>query len=412
MTRHRTCPKSPGSNAPHFENEMPPQGQTETVAGGVPVPFIGDGVLPPIPDPSPPRQATANEPGDAEMATMNPHQLKHYLTTLIAREWKKSAACLYPARNNVITDLVLSDKELAVCHVKFRCEDVPAHVVAKVQHLFDLSEQARIRGGQDWAVHDCSDSDKFMALLRNELRMVTFEDDVNSPKIDKYKGVSGAVAMVSNIIYFFPRLLHHFPVPSRRLMMPLSFQPFLPVLTIIFSTSSRLTFPLLYSQLAELARFQVQMDIDYALDIDISHKISFKAAIVCGRGHTYTYAFSALLDAKFAVVMRELDRRFPRLCNPRCQNMVGRWLAHVEDLKQTGMDGHPRLALVERLIQEHTDAPHEMFEDWMYVHELSSRGDRLKGEEEFKALMQWAAASAGHQPRGCLMRVSASSQII
>lgn len=204
MTRNKTLPKSPGSNAPRFENKMPPQGQTKTVASGVSVPLIGDGILPPIPDSSPPRQPAVNEPSNADMATMSLHQLKHYLTTLIAREWKKSAACLYPARNNVIAELMLFDKELAVCHVKFRCEDVPADVVAKVRYLFDLNEQAKIGGAQDRAGHGCFGFDNFMALLRNELRMVTFEDDVNSPKIAKYKGVLGAVAMVSNIICFFP----------------------------------------------------------------------------------------------------------------------------------------------------------------------------------------------------------------
>lgn len=189
---------------------MPPQAQTATVASGVFVPFIGDGVVPPMP--RPPRQpAAALEPSNADMASMSPHQLKHYLVTLIAREWKKSATCLSrPAQVVTAADLMVlaDDRELAVCDVKFRCDDVPAGVVAKVRCLFDRSEQAKKNGGQEeriraqgWGAAGLADCffgvDKFMALLRNEVRMVTFEDDVDSPKIDRYQGVSGALAMVS-----------------------------------------------------------------------------------------------------------------------------------------------------------------------------------------------------------------------
>lgn len=199
---------------------MPPQAQTETDASGVFVPFIGDGVVPPMPRPPPPPQqpAAALEPSNADMASMSPHQLKHYLVTLIAREWKKSATCLSRPAQEVAAataaDLMVlaDDRELAVCGVKFRCDDVPAGVVAKVRYLFDRSEQEKKNGGreeriraQGWGAAGLADCflgvDKFMALLRNEVRMVTFEDDVDSPKIDRYQGVSGALAMVSIRIF-------------------------------------------------------------------------------------------------------------------------------------------------------------------------------------------------------------------
>lgn len=154
----------------------------QTVPTMVSVPFIDDGILPPMPPSPRPLPHISN----ADMDRMTPKQLNLYLTSLIAREWKKTATALYPSRNTVVADLMLSDKEIAVCHVKFRCDEVPAHVVDKVRYLAEKGEE-----GDSFT--------KFMAFLRNEVRMVTFEDDVNSPKIDKYKGVSGAVAMVSII---------------------------------------------------------------------------------------------------------------------------------------------------------------------------------------------------------------------
>lgn len=121
---------------------------------------------------------------------MTPHQLKDYFTKIIAKEWKESATPLYPSRNRVVAGLMLSDKEMAICHTKFRCEDVPKKVVAEVQQLANSADEGVGCFGQ------------LVALLKEEVRLVTFEDDVNSPKIDKYKGVGGAVAMVSTSIFF------------------------------------------------------------------------------------------------------------------------------------------------------------------------------------------------------------------
>lgn len=187
-------------------------GQGKIVTNQVPVPFIGDEVATTMVPPSRPI-IPHNEPSMADLAAMSPQQLTLYLTTLIVREWKKSATCLYPSRNKVVANLMLSDKEVAVCHVKFRCEDVPRDVVAKVRHL------AKLGVGEGEGCFD-----KFMALLKKEVRLVTFEDDVNSPKIDRYKGVSGAVEMVSiSVISLSPVLLAIFLPNSYRLLAIMSF---------------------------------------------------------------------------------------------------------------------------------------------------------------------------------------------
>lgn len=149
------------------------------------IPFVPEGVLPPAilsPRPLPPIS-------NADMDRMTPVQLKVYLTSLIAHEWRKAARPLHPSQNKVVADLMISDKQIAICHVKFQCEEVPAHVVDRVRYLAE-------NGGKEGEARFT----KFMEYLRNEARVVTFEDDVNSPKIDKYKGVSGAVAMVSTTI--------------------------------------------------------------------------------------------------------------------------------------------------------------------------------------------------------------------
>lgn len=174
--------------------------QEDTAPSQVSTPFIDDGVAVILASQRPATtNSTEKEPiiTDADMAAMSIQQVKQYLTTLIAREWRKSATCLYPSRNKVVASLMLSDNELAVCHVKFRCEDVPAHVVAKVRYL------EKAENGFNFV--------KFIALLKSEARMVTFEDDVNSPKIDKYRGADGAVALVSIIVLLLSSLSHCFP---------------------------------------------------------------------------------------------------------------------------------------------------------------------------------------------------------
>lgn len=178
----------------------------QAVSDQVSIPLIGDGVLPPKPPPTPSVNAIP-ELSEADIGSMSPRQLQGYLTALIAHEWQKSATYLYPSRDKVVANLMLSDKELAVYHVKFRCEDVPQSVVAQVRYLAELTEKGE----------GCFDN--LMVLLKEEMRLVTFQ------------AVSGAVAMVNTTFFLSSSCLGSF-VMRRLVFPPLSrFSRHLPVMS-------------------------------------------------------------------------------------------------------------------------------------------------------------------------------------
>lgn len=150
------------------------------------------------------------------------------------------------------------------------------------------------------------------------------------------------------------------------------------------------------------------MDVDYGLDTDSSNRVMFKVAIIDGRGFAFTYKFSVPTDAKFEGFTKDLKQRFPRLCDPRDEDLLNRWDRHIHDLRLTGMGDYPKLPFVEKLIEDHKNMEYDALGEWIYIHENGSLGDNIRGEEDFQALMKWAQVSAGGQPKGCLMRVSIS----